>query len=171
MLTAKENMREVVRGGNPDRLVNQYEALSLLIYLQTGRVVRLPTVVPTQPTLPSMDTQPTQAPVVLPVFSQQDLLSVIMRYGCESRPDLAPLLTSPLTWNLRDGQPAVLIIHTLCHGKLHAAARGGLHRVKRLPDAGRRLQHGLHRGSSGRAFGRRRHPGDPRPAASRLPLL
>lgn len=32
MLTAKENMREVVRGGNPDRLVNQYEALSLLIH-------------------------------------------------------------------------------------------------------------------------------------------
>lgn len=25
MLTAKENMREVVRGGNPDRFVNQYE--------------------------------------------------------------------------------------------------------------------------------------------------
>ena len=32
MLTAKENMREVIRGGNPDRLVNQYEALSLLIH-------------------------------------------------------------------------------------------------------------------------------------------
>jgi len=32
MLTAKENMREVVRGGNPDRLVNQYEAMTLLIH-------------------------------------------------------------------------------------------------------------------------------------------
>ena len=30
MLTAKENMREVIRGGNPDRYVNQYEALALL---------------------------------------------------------------------------------------------------------------------------------------------
>ena len=88
------------------------EALSLLIYLQTGRVVRLPSIIPTQPIQPPSDTQPTQAPVILPVFSQQDLLSVIMRYGCESRPDLAPLLTSPLTWDLRDGQPAVLIIHT-----------------------------------------------------------
>lgn len=31
MLTAKENFRESVRGGNPDRFSNQYEALSLQI--------------------------------------------------------------------------------------------------------------------------------------------
>ncbi len=30
MLTAKENMREVIRGGNPDRFVNQYEAVQLM---------------------------------------------------------------------------------------------------------------------------------------------
>lgn len=30
MLTAKENMREVVRGGKPDRFVNQFEAITLL---------------------------------------------------------------------------------------------------------------------------------------------
>ncbi len=30
MLTAKENLREVVKGGNPDRFVNQYEAIQLL---------------------------------------------------------------------------------------------------------------------------------------------
>ena len=37
MLTAKENMREVIRGGNPDRFVNQFEALALLFhpYLMT----------------------------------------------------------------------------------------------------------------------------------------
>ena len=32
MLTAKQNMREVIRGGNPDRFVNQYEAISLLFH-------------------------------------------------------------------------------------------------------------------------------------------
>ncbi|MBQ3504085.1 MAG: uroporphyrinogen decarboxylase [Oscillospiraceae bacterium] len=32
MLTAKENMREVIRGGNPDRVVNQYEAIQLLLH-------------------------------------------------------------------------------------------------------------------------------------------
>ena len=30
MLTAKENMRQVILGGKPDRLVNQYEAIQLL---------------------------------------------------------------------------------------------------------------------------------------------
>jgi hypothetical protein len=30
MLTPKENMRETIRGGNPDRFVNQYEAIHLL---------------------------------------------------------------------------------------------------------------------------------------------
>ena len=34
MLTAKENMREVIRGGNPDRVVNQYEAVQLLMHPQ-----------------------------------------------------------------------------------------------------------------------------------------
>ena len=29
MLTAKDNMRECIRGGNPDRFVNQYEAIAL----------------------------------------------------------------------------------------------------------------------------------------------
>ena len=32
MLTAKQNMREVIRGGNPDRFVNQYEAIALLFH-------------------------------------------------------------------------------------------------------------------------------------------
>ncbi len=32
MLTAKENMREVIKGGNPDRFVNQYEALNIMIH-------------------------------------------------------------------------------------------------------------------------------------------
>ena len=32
MLTAKENLREAVRGGNPDRFVNQYEAVQLLFH-------------------------------------------------------------------------------------------------------------------------------------------
>ena len=32
MLTAKENMREVIRGGKPDRFVNQYEGIALLFH-------------------------------------------------------------------------------------------------------------------------------------------
>ena len=32
MLTVKENMRQVIPGGNPDRLVNQYEPIQLLFH-------------------------------------------------------------------------------------------------------------------------------------------
>lgn len=32
MLTAKENMREVIKGGSPDRVVNMYEAVTLLFH-------------------------------------------------------------------------------------------------------------------------------------------
>jgi len=32
MLTPKQNMQEVIRGGNPDRFVNQYEAVQLLFH-------------------------------------------------------------------------------------------------------------------------------------------
>jgi hypothetical protein len=32
MLTAKENLRETIRGGNPDRFVNQYEAITLMFH-------------------------------------------------------------------------------------------------------------------------------------------
>ena len=32
MLTARQNMAEVIRGGTPDRYVNQYEAIQLLFH-------------------------------------------------------------------------------------------------------------------------------------------
>ena len=32
MLTAKQNMIECMKGGNPDRFVNQYEAIQLLFH-------------------------------------------------------------------------------------------------------------------------------------------
>jgi hypothetical protein len=35
MLTAKENLRETIRGGNPDRFVNQYEAITLMFHPYT----------------------------------------------------------------------------------------------------------------------------------------
>ncbi len=43
MLTAKQNMQEVIRGGNPERFVNQYEAVMLLFHpymLHAGRITK-----------------------------------------------------------------------------------------------------------------------------------
>ena len=87
---------------------------SLLVFLQTGRLVRPPGTqvfqpgpVPTDPTVPIPSTE-----AFLPVFSGSDLDLVEVTYGCGYRPALAPLLTAPLSWDLRGPGPKVLILHT-----------------------------------------------------------
>lgn len=90
------------------------EWLSLAVFLQTGRVVRYPKA---QQPIPE-----TSAPVELlppppqsqekPVFAEGDLQYVSLNDDSGYRPDLAPLLTSALSWDLTDGEPAVLILHT-----------------------------------------------------------
>ena len=64
----------------------------------------------------SVPTQPATQPVQRPVISAADLAYVQMRYasGCKYRPNLESLITAPLAWNLDNGEPAVLIVHT--HG-------------------------------------------------------
>lgn len=61
-------------------------------------------------------TQPVIQPPVRPAFSKGDLSKVQMRYGsgCKYRPNLESLITAPLDWNLDNGEPTVLIVHT--HG-------------------------------------------------------
>ena len=88
------------------------------IFLQTGRVIRpSPSEAPTVPsdTEPPPSTGVTAPPEdALPVFSEEDLNAVSLIYGCDYRPDLDALLQAPLSWDLTDGAPAVLILHT--HG-------------------------------------------------------
>ena len=87
--------------------------LSFMLYLQTGRIVRLPR--PTQPPTPtqtvvSPTSEPpeTQPPVV---FTTEDLENIVVYYTVDYRPDLETLLLSPLTW-LPEDTPTVLIVHT-----------------------------------------------------------
>ena len=87
--------------------------LSFMLYLQTGRIVRLPR--PTQPPTPtqtvvSPTTEPpeTQPPVV---FTTEDLENIDVYYTVDYRPDLEALLLSPVTW-LPEDTPTVLIVHT-----------------------------------------------------------
>ena len=49
---------------------------------------------------------------VLPAFSPEDTVLTDMYYACGLRPDLGQLLSAPLTWNLTDTEPRVLILHT-----------------------------------------------------------
>ena len=99
-------------------LMRKPDVLSLLMYMETGRVVRFPGVLPTEP---GETEGATEAPSELPsipeeesvvTFSQQDLDFVQVQYHCSHRPDLEQLLTKSLQWNLKDKEPAVLILHT-----------------------------------------------------------
>ncbi len=93
-------------------------ALSLLVYLQTGRAVRFPQ--PQPPTTEAPATvPPTTAPPVTapplpekPVFTSEDVGRVPVTYGCSYRPDISALLCSPLDWDLTGDAPTVLIVHT-----------------------------------------------------------
>ena len=38
MLTVKENLKEVMTGGNPDRFVKQYEFLQMIMSVPSGRI-------------------------------------------------------------------------------------------------------------------------------------
>lgn len=91
--------------------LDQPQVASFLVYLQTGRVVRLTArqepVTEILPTVP-VETEPVQAPV----FTDSDLELVEMKYSCGYRPDLAQLLNKPLGFDLQGDEPTVLILHT-----------------------------------------------------------
>lgn len=89
------------------QLLRSPKALSFLVYLQTGRVVRLPE--PTAATEPP--TEPPDPAPQLPEFQPQDLELIDLRSNCGYSPDLEALLTQPLEYDL-SAQPAVLILHT-----------------------------------------------------------
>ena len=94
---------------------------AVIAFLETGRVVslqKLPnfsTEPPAETTQPTTLPPPTQPPAPqIPLFSAEDAQLTRLRYSCGYRPDVEKLLVESLQWNLADGQPAVLIVHT--HG-------------------------------------------------------
>jgi len=61
---------------------------------------------------PLLPAQPAPEEPVLPAFSPEDAALTDMYYACSLRPDLGALLSLPLSWNLADTEPRVLILHT-----------------------------------------------------------
>lgn len=61
---------------------------------------------------PLLPAQPAPEEPVLPAFSPEDAVLTDMYYACSLRPDLGALLSLPLSWNLADTEPRVLILHT-----------------------------------------------------------
>ncbi len=88
-------------------------ALSLFLYLQTGRFV--PYSSATQPPTssdvpPVMDALSPSLPSI--ALTAQDGEMVQLNNLTGEEPDIQQLLLSPLKWNLKSAQPTVLIVHT-----------------------------------------------------------
>lgn len=90
------------------------DMLSLLVYLQTGRVVRYPS--SSEPQTPQattpVATQPaTPQPAGL-TLTAEDAALVELNDLVDYQPDIESLLLSPLDWDLTGDAPTVLILHT-----------------------------------------------------------
>lgn len=111
----------LISGGALDtlgRALTEPEVVAALMYLETGRVVRTydaityPAESPV-PEFPAATDPSDEMPVsAAPVFTSGDLENVTVDYGCGYHPDLEELLTRPLSWDLTQDGPAVLILHT-----------------------------------------------------------
>ena len=89
------------------------EAVSLLIYLETGRVVK--PVIPTIPTEPDETTVPetqTQEEITGLSFDAEDAQLVQVSNFSSYALDVPTLLTQELQWNLVGKEPKVLILHS-----------------------------------------------------------
>ena len=90
---------------------------SLMIYLETGRIVRFSdspgtsTPIAEVPTAPTDPTEPARPDSAVPVFSALDAAMVEFS-GVEANADPEALLETPLSWDLTGTAPTVLIYHS-----------------------------------------------------------
>ena len=104
--------------GTALQMLQSPEAVSVMLFLETGRVVHAITPQPPELTQaespePTQPAEVTEA-VALPVFAAEDASLVKVKNVCGLKADVAAMLQSPLSWQLQDTQPTVLILHS--HG-------------------------------------------------------
>lgn len=105
------------------RLLTQPETVAVLMYLETGRVVRPYNAMTYPAESPGPEvTEPPPASQI-PVFTRADGQSIRLDNETGYDPDLSTLVTGPLDWQLDDGAPRVLILHT--HGTESYAQSSG----------------------------------------------
>ena len=94
--------------------LNDPEITSLLIYLETGRIVRFSPSFREEPvfSLESHTPDFAQNLTLLPSFSLGDGAAVPIKSNCSLEPDVESLITQALSWDLTTEEPAVLILHT-----------------------------------------------------------
>ena len=95
------------------RALTRPETVAVLMYLETGRVVRPYNAMtyPAESPAPGLN-QPPEQPAQ--VFSRADGENVELDNETDYDPDIGSLLIAPLDWNLGADYPTVLILHT--HG-------------------------------------------------------
>lgn len=103
--------------GSAVSALSQSEAASVMLFLQTGRVVRQAQT-QTQAQEEPEQTQPQstqpEAEISPVVFSQEDAQLVSVNSYTSYETDLEAMLQQPLSWDLTQEEPTVLILHT--HG-------------------------------------------------------
>lgn len=97
-------------GGNLSGRGAQEDLMSALLFLQTGRVVRLADKIEQVPE----PTQPVPVETVLQpvVFTALDGESIRVNSYSGDTVDMQTLLQKPLNWSLKGEEPTVLIVHT-----------------------------------------------------------
>ena len=111
--------------GDPlTKLLTSREAMAVILFLETGHVLRNPvgddaSIVPsttaTESTAPPPTTpENTDPPPTIPVFSSSDAVLVDVNSYCGYEPEVEAWLEMPLSWNLKQAEPTVLILHS--HG-------------------------------------------------------
>lgn len=114
----------LVSSGAVASFVTKPEVITTLLLLETGRYVpaveeRIPETDPVQTAPTEPTTAPTEPiavpkPVTAASFSPSDAKLVTVNNVCGYDVDLQAMLEKPLSWDLTEGGPAVLIVHT--HG-------------------------------------------------------
>lgn len=83
------------------------ETACVLLFLETGRVVR-----PQAATTPQTEPEATQPQKTAATFSEEDAALVQVNSVCGYEVDLGAMLTAPLDLSLRGEEPTVLILHS-----------------------------------------------------------
>lgn len=89
------------------------EAIAVMMYLETGRVVRPVHAITPEETAPA-DTIPEADAPAQAVFAQADAALVEVNSYCGIDPDVPAMIQKPLSWDLTRSEPTVLIVHS--HG-------------------------------------------------------
>ena len=123
MLIAWAALLRLLASGLPEtilRAVTGEQAMAVLLYLETGRVVR-----PGVPEIPPRETTPptTQAEEKQPLLAVEDAQLVSLRNHTELAPDIAELMVEAEFPSLAGSEPTVLIVHS--HGSESYLAQAG----------------------------------------------